>query len=99
MKKFTPGMTLAPGEAAGVQFPILLPPGAGELVDRGQLTLETKQGPIGETAPGRYYRDVEIILGGKLFGAVRLEWETKPLTFWQKFKQKFEQIRKRTEKP
>jgi len=83
-RDYKPGMTLNPGEGFELDAGAILPPDVAELVRRGQLKLETRQGPQVEYAPGKYRIEVLILLDGRPFGTFGVSYEFP--SRWQLFK-------------
>ncbi len=78
-KVFVAGMTLKPGESATLPVDLSpLGPDLCELIHRGAVEVKAVQGPIEETAPGRYRREVQIVIAGRAYAKMELAWQAKP---------------------
>ncbi len=89
-KAFANGMTLKPGESAHLPVDLSpLGPDLCELIHRGDVQVEAIQGPVEETAPGKYRREVQIVIAGKAYAKVEIVWQAKPIDFWERTWQKF----------
>jgi hypothetical protein len=83
------GITLGPGEQISLPIDLQFDPEMQELINRGIVTLEIRQGPTTQTSETHYLMEFTVLLDGRPYRTGVIEWDSVPVSWWERIRKMF----------